>query len=260
MLFFDLTLCHLSWGDVGSKWHEQQIQGRQICIIPAGQMHECRLEGRAELLVLYVPAESSNLAAGERPAEVSIRAVAQYDPEVWILATLLRRLGTAQIRPDPSTVDAIGGELARRLIVGSSTGHSHVRSRRCLSHGQKGKVMQYMQNNMKHDIHVIDMAKQTGISVSHFTELFVNSTGKAPFRYLKELRLVRAYEMLLTGDYLVREAALAVGYTNSDHFGEAFRVFCGYSPRELLRRVRTGLVSAPARPVNHRGNLVLDEI
>lgn len=234
------------------------MQGRQICIIPAGQIHECRLEGRAELLVLYIDAESSNLVIGKKPSEVSIRAVAHYDAEVWILATLLRRLCTAKIRPAPSTVDAIGGELARRLIAGSSP--LDFRNGRCLSHMQKGKVMLYMQNNMKHDIHVIDLAKQTGHSISHFTELFVNSTGKAPFRYLKELRLVRAYDMLLTGDYLVREAALAVGYSNSDHFGEAFRVFCGYSPRELLRRVRTGLVSAPVRPVIHRGNSIPDEI
>lgn len=259
-VFFDLAVCHLSWGALGSEWREREMRGRQVCIIPAGQSHECRVEGRAELLVLYVDATISRLAPEGKVSEVLIGIGAQYEPEVWILATLLRRMCTAQICPAAQTVDAMGSELARRLIAGSSTRPLTLPQCRCLSHREKEKVMQYLQSNIKHDIHVIDMARQCGHSVAHFTELFINTTGKSPYRYLKDLRVVRGYEMLLTGDYLVREVAPAVGYSNSDHFGEVFRLFCGYTPRELLRRVRSGLMSAPVNPVNHRGNGIPDEI
>ncbi len=110
---------------------------------------------------------------------------------------------------------------------------------------QREKVLSYMRANMKHDIHVIDLSRQTGHSLSHFTELFTATFGRAPYHYLKEVRLLKGYEMLMTGDYLVREAALAVGYSNPDHFSEIFQAYFRCSPKELLMRVRGSPVKSP---------------
>jgi transcriptional regulator GlxA family with amidase domain len=107
------------------------------------------------------------------------------------------------------------------------------------------KVFQFIRTNLKYDIHVADLAKQTGHSVGHFAELFINTTGRPPYHYLQEARLLRGHELLLTGDYNVKEVAERVGYSDANHFSELFRSFTGYPPRDVLRRIRTGPVNLP---------------
>lgn len=252
-LLFSAKICRLSWAGPGSSWHECELRGQNVCVIPANLVHACDLEGEAELLVLYVENHPIGPTTPLKTNAVLVVERAECDVVVWILACLLRHLCTRPLRPTMRTIDALGGELASWLIgLLRDSGSVAPEFGRCLTPVQREKVMRFIQANLKYDIHVVDLAKQTDLSLSHFTELFVNSTGHSPYHYLKQARFIKAYEMLLTGDYLVKEAALAVGYSDADHFAEVFSNFCGYNPRELLTRVRLGLVSSPVSSAEHR--------
>lgn len=113
----------------------------------------------------------------------------------------------------------------------------------CLDDEQFEKVVSFMRSRMRHDIHLADFAQQTGHSTAHFSVLFKNRTGCAPFHYLKELRLREAYRLIVAGDKDTRRIGEAVGYTNRDHFLEAFRLYWGFSARELIARIRRTAVN-----------------
>src|SRR5258708_5405847 len=53
-LFFRAGVCRVGWQVSSNKWTEREACGPHVCLIAPGLAHECRLEGDAELLVLYV--------------------------------------------------------------------------------------------------------------------------------------------------------------------------------------------------------------
>ena len=106
-------------------------------------------------------------------------------------------------------------------------------------------VIQHMQANLKYEIHVVDLAKKVGRSVAHFAELFRNTTGQPPYEYLTQLRMMKAFELLLTTSRSVREVAREVGFTDAEHFTEKFHRYMTISPRQVVRNARLGSEKYP---------------
>jgi AraC-like DNA-binding protein len=107
-------------------------------------------------------------------------------------------------------------------------------------------VLQHMQANLKYEIHVVDLAKKVGRSVPHFAELFRNTTGQPPYEYLTQLRMMKAFELLLTTNRSVREVAREVGFTDAEHFTEKFQRYMNLSPRQVARNARLRSGKRPA--------------
>jgi AraC family transcriptional activator of pyochelin receptor len=55
----------------------------------------------------------------------------------------------------------------------------------------------------------------------------------APYRYVQEFRLRRAYEMLSSRNFTVAQVAISMGYTPA-HFSTLFRRHDGIRPSELV--------------------------
>lgn len=79
---------------------------------------------------------------------------------------------------------------------------------------------------------VESLAAQVHISPSHFAELFRKEVGITPMRYLEQLRIERAKELLLTTGLPVQEIAIRLGYHNPYHFSTRFHRCTGQSPRQ----------------------------
>jgi AraC-like DNA-binding protein len=238
-LFFTPAVVRVGWRASAGEWREQEMHGPHVCLIAAGLPHRCHLENDAELLVLYVERSLVRRIIKRKISGVVFAESAHHDLVVWFLASALRELCTEREPRDFWMIDGIGARLVRRLIDRINQQKSPtVPTGPALSAGDLEKVLRYMQANMKHDIHVVDLAKQTGHSVQHFSELFKNKTQLAPYHYLKEVRMMKAYQMILAGDHNLREIALAVGYTNTDHFSENFRKTFKESASVLLARAR----------------------
>ena len=59
---------------------------------------------------------------------------------------------------------------------------------------------------------VKELAAQTGLSREHFTRLFTGRTGKPPARYLRDLRVSAAQQMLRRQSAPLKEVALRCGF------------------------------------------------
>ena len=79
-----------------------------------------------------------------------------------------------------------------------------------------------------------------GLSPSAFAHLFRDVTGRSPYQFVKEMRLDRARELLLDGQYTVARISKEVGYASVSHFISEFRGRFGVTPRAYYEAQAVG--------------------
>lgn len=79
-------------------------------------------------------------------------------------------------------------------------------------------------------LNVTELARSAGMSSSSFHEHFKSITAKTPLQYQKELRLLEARRLLLTGTHNVATAAYKVGYQSPSQFSREYGRQFGVSP------------------------------
>ncbi|MDR0548837.1 MAG: AraC family transcriptional regulator [Deltaproteobacteria bacterium] len=67
-----------------------------------------------------------------------------------------------------------------------------------------------------------ELSKRVGMCRCRLIQAFKEVHGTTPFAYLKNYRLLKAKEMLLTNKVNITDVALAVGYSSLSHFTKAF--------------------------------------
>jgi len=82
---------------------------------------------------------------------------------------------------------------------------------------------------------VNELAAESCLSVSRFSHLFRDVTGKSVTEFVAAIRMERARELLSGTDMSIREIAELLGYENQNYFSRCFRKTTGCSPREYRR-------------------------
>ena len=75
-----------------------------------------------------------------------------------------------------------------------------------------------------------ETATAIGMGYSHFRKLFRKYTGLSPARYILEIRMAKARELLTNTDMQIQEIDWRLGFDNADYFTTAFRRICGMTP------------------------------
>jgi AraC family transcriptional regulator len=86
-------------------------------------------------------------------------------------------------------------------------------------------------------IHLSDMARECGLSVSHFTRAFRTTFAMSPHRWLLERRIDRAKALLASSDLPIADIALRSGFSDQAAFTRAFGRIVGDSPGRWRRIV-----------------------
>lgn len=79
------------------------------------------------------------------------------------------------------------------------------------------------------------LSELCGISYDYLRRLFENFYGCSPIKYVNALKLKRAKELLVSGDYSVGEAAFNSGFSDLSYFCRFFKKNVGVSPSEYMR-------------------------
>lgn len=80
------------------------------------------------------------------------------------------------------------------------------------------------------DISLNDVATYVNISPSHFSAVFSRGTGKSFIKYLTDLRLNKAKELLKCSGLRCSDISMAVGYKDPHYFSYLFKKAQGCSP------------------------------
>ncbi len=103
-----------------------------------------------------------------------------------------------------------------------------------------GAVLSYVEQHYAEPIRAGDLERIARLSPSSLLRAFSRITGMPPMRYLTQLRVARACDLLRAGEMNVTEAAFRVGFSDSNYFSRQFRQVMGCTPREYARRFRRG--------------------
>lgn len=94
-------------------------------------------------------------------------------------------------------------------------------------------VIQYLTTNYASQVTMETLAAITHITSMHLTHTFTARVGISPMRYLKQLRIEAAKQLLATTTATVNDIANRVGYLDPLYFRRVFKAECGITPSEF---------------------------
>ncbi|MBL0885795.1 AraC family transcriptional regulator [Myceligenerans indicum] len=101
---------------------------------------------------------------------------------------------------------------------------------RALGDGVLRPVLERLHADPSRSWTVEELAGIAGLSRAAFAARFTAAVGRSPFRYLTELRMQRAEDLLVRTDLPLARIATQVGYTNEYAFATAFKRRSGVAP------------------------------
>jgi len=83
-----------------------------------------------------------------------------------------------------------------------------------------------------------ELARQVGVSRSHFDREFTRQVGQAPKQFLIHCKMIEAQRYLESSQMRVGEIAEALGYRDIYFFSRQFKQCCGLSPISYRKQIR----------------------
>jgi len=100
------------------------------------------------------------------------------------------------------------------------------------------KAKCYFEENYHRDISLDKVSKSIHLSKHHFIRIFKEIVGISPMKYLLDVRLSAAKDLLSKTGMSIKEIAGEVGYENALTFSRVFKNSENISPTEYRKRVR----------------------
>lgn len=98
------------------------------------------------------------------------------------------------------------------------------------------KMMQFISDHYAEQITLADIAQAANISQSAAQRCFRAGVQTSPISYLKDYRLTKAKEKLLSTHLTVFEIARSVGFDNAGYFDRSFKRAFGMTPKQFIRQ------------------------
>ncbi|TCL08112.1 AraC family transcriptional regulator [Shimia isoporae] len=95
------------------------------------------------------------------------------------------------------------------------------------------RVLGFIRSNLDRTITLDDLAREAGISPSHFGRLFKDTVGDTPMQYVLAYRIEQAIEMMKDNKRQLGDIALACGFADQAHFSRSFKQVIGQTPRQF---------------------------
>ena len=103
---------------------------------------------------------------------------------------------------------------------------------------QMEKAVRFFHENLANNIEVETYARELHMSTCWFIRCFKEYSGMPPGRYLTDIRIKKAKELLESTDYSIGEIGGIIGYENPLYFSRIFKKTAGVSPAEYRKAAR----------------------
>jgi AraC-like DNA-binding protein len=99
-------------------------------------------------------------------------------------------------------------------------------------------VRQYLLEHYREPIEIEQLARLIHRSPNYTTALFKEVFGQPPIRYMHQLRVLEAGNLLLDSDMTIASISQYLGYYDTSYFFRIFRKYSSMSPSEFIARGR----------------------
>lgn len=94
-------------------------------------------------------------------------------------------------------------------------------------------ALSYLHSRFRNNPSLSEVAEISGYTPNYFCDIFKKITGKTYNKYLNDLKLNFAKQLLLSSELLVTEICYASGFASLSHFLRLFKSVYGMSPQSM---------------------------
>ena len=99
------------------------------------------------------------------------------------------------------------------------------------------RIIAYVESKIYEPLTIADVCQQFSMSRSSLQLLFKNTVNQSPKKYISDMKLEKARQMLRENKYTVSEISLKLGYSSIHYFSNAFNQKYHISPSEYAKRI-----------------------
>lgn len=101
-------------------------------------------------------------------------------------------------------------------------------------------IEQYILENYDKDLSLTTLADLVYLNPKYMSDIFSQEKGISLNKYIRNIRLNKAAELLLSSNKKISDISNSVGYSNVSYFCKLFNEEFGYTP-ELFRKERPNI-------------------
>jgi AraC family transcriptional regulator len=95
------------------------------------------------------------------------------------------------------------------------------------------RVREYVLAHLTENISNIVLAECVGLSTSHFSRAFKQSSGMSPHQFVLHSRIGRVRQLLAETELPLAQIAVTVGFADQSHCSRRFRELVGITPSQF---------------------------
>jgi AraC family transcriptional regulator len=230
---------------LGARRESRMIAPGGIVMMPGGADFRVRLNDPLSTAHFYIRRSvlaevAQDLTKGDPDRLEFLPRIGEADPLIERLILSLRDEILAPTGFGETIVDYTARLIGARLIRSHSTHEARVMPEMAGPADLQRKiarVTEFVRSNLHRTIRLEEMAAVLDLSVSQLSVLFRKGLGQPPHRFLLNLRVARARELLATSDLPIVEIALACGFSHQEHMTRMFRREIGLTPGAYRRTI-----------------------
>lgn len=173
------------------------------------------------------------------PAAESGQSVFVMDVQAQLSDCVLRMI---RLLDTPKAIPALYPLAMRELCYWLLTGaHGGEVSRLALASSHAGRVVSAihaLRERFAEQVRIEELAAIASLSISAFHRQFRALTSMTPLQYQKQLRLLEARRLMVSGDLNAETASYTVGYESPSQFSREYARMFGQSPRRDVAALR----------------------
>lgn len=219
----------------------RDVSSGAYSVVPAGAAFEWRTEGPIDFIHIYFDLGTvEHVIAGafdRDPSRIVIEeCLGNDDLLLQSLALALVDEVSAQEPHRAYLDDLLHLLLCRLLRKHSNARTSAVLAPHALAPFRLSRALDFIESNLGAPIGVGEIAAATGISRFHFSRAFRHTTGRSPYAYLIDRRVVSARAQLTETDKSLARIAQDCGFASVSQFSRMFRRATGAAPGRYRRQ------------------------
>ena len=120
---------------------------------------------------------------------------------------------------------------------GTATQKVSIRSRYGLRNSRLGEAIRIIEDSVESPLSTAEIARRIGVSTRQLERMFERYLDTSPKRYIMDMRLHRARNLIVQSDQAITDIAIACGFVSTSHFSKVYREHFGNTPgsqRNLL--------------------------
>lgn len=103
------------------------------------------------------------------------------------------------------------------------------------------KIFDYIHKNLNRSIGLGELSRLAGLEASYLCRLFKKKYGTTPIRYINNLKIIKAKEIMMNSEYNITQIAETLGFCSVHYFSKCFKEKENITPLEYRNKVRNNI-------------------